>query len=451
MRELKYYIIIMGCILFNNAVNAQKKESAEAYIERMRNLADSIKKVKKEGKNNTKKESGNLPTRFSAGKYSTNKITIDNAYKYLSVSEKEIVKDYPQVPEAFRTDVDAKQFIEKLNGKDINADIQKYAKQKSISLVGYLVSFNKTKSTAESILAEAKTLKTDFERNNPKVKFGEKIGKTFVGENALVYLPLAEASFADEVFDVKYVNGNTEFPNENVLHAPDYVLMKDLKQNKGIYSLGLNGSLTIKFSNNALIDVNGPDLFVFEAGEIEPTNIEISKDGKTWVSIGKIEGGTSALDIKNYVKPNDFFYYVKLTDLNTKSQLAGADIDAIAAIGTAIKLDLNAEVLFDIGKADLKPEGIAAIKKLAITLQSMTKAKINIEGFTDDIGNDNDNIKLSLQRAKAVSIVLQKELKNNIGFEFKEDGKGKSNPAVPNTSDENRKKNRRVEILVTPI
>ena len=87
----------------------------------------------------------------------------------------------------------------------------------------------------------------------------------------------------------------------------------------------------------------------------------------------------------------DRYYYVRLKDRNTESKLAGADIDAIAAIGAAIRLSLNAEVLFDFGNAELKPEGVAAIKKLARQIESMPAARLNIDGFTDDIGNDDAN------------------------------------------------------------
>jgi type VI secretion system protein ImpK len=55
-----------------------------------------------------------------------------------------------------------------------------------------------------------------------------------------------------------------------------------------------------------------------------------------------------------------------------------------------------------------------------------------------------------LQRAQAVAAVLKEALKNKTGFVYKETGKGKANPVVPNNSEENRKQNRRVEILVNP-
>lgn len=461
MKKQNYFKVIILTLLIGHVtmVMGQKtkaspsqKESASDYLNKMKAMADSLKNVKKENKSNGKntKNNANLPARYSNSMSDTKKTTIENAYKYLSAAEKEKVKNYPPIPDAFRTSIDAEDFLNSLKGVDINGDLQKFSKEKSMPLTGYCISYFSTKQKAEQIVKEAEKLKAAFIKSNPAINFGGATGKTYVSENGLVYLPLGDASFVDEVVDAKYISGNIQFPKENCIGTPDYVLMNDLQKNKGIYSLGLNGSLTIEFTNNALVDVKGPDLFVFEAGEIEPTNLEISKDGINWINVEKISGGTASVDISKVAKPTDYFYYVRLTDLNTASTVAGADIDAVAAIGAAIKLNLNAEVLFDLGKAILKQDGVAAIKKLASQLKTMPTAQLNIDGYTDDIGNDDANIKLSLQRAQAVSTILKEELKGKNNFVFKETGKGKANPAVPNTSDENRKKNRRVEILVTP-
>ncbi|RYD74838.1 MAG: hypothetical protein EOP53_17540 [Sphingobacteriales bacterium] len=365
-----------------------KKESAAEYSARLKHMVDSIQQAKLAAKNSgVKPSTGNAGAAVATGKWSTKKSSIESAYNYLTAAEKEKVKNFPPVPEAFRNNVDAQVFLDKLDGIDFNSAISKYSKE-SLALTGYCISYQSVKQKAESIVKESVRLKAAFEKKNPSVKFGNGIGKTYVSETSLVYLPLGDASFADEVIAVKYLSGNIQFPKENVLHTPDYVSMKKLSDSKGIYSLGLNGSLTVKFTNNALVDVNGPDLFVFEAGQIEPTNLEISKDGKNWINVGTISGGTAEVDISKFVKPGEYFYYVRLTDQNTKSTVAGADIDAIAAIGAAIKLSLSAALLFDFGKSNLKAEGIEAVKKLAQQLQSMPSAQLNIDGFTDDIGND---------------------------------------------------------------
>ena len=112
-------------------------------------------------------------------------------------------------------------------------------------------------------------------------------------------------------------------------------------------------------------------------------------------------------------------------------------------------LFLDSEVLFETGKYDLKQEGIDAIKALAPQIISFSKGEINIEGHTDDVGSDQTNAILSQKRAKSVANELKKVVTSN-KFKWKITGYGEKHPIVPNDSDENRKKNRRVEILILP-
>ncbi|WP_396590068.1 OmpA family protein [Allomuricauda sp. R78024] len=296
---------------------------------------------------------------------------------------------------------------------------------------------------------KAKTAKKKFKQLNPNLYFGEEAGQTYVGHmRKAVYLPLGKLSFADRVVKANHPKLMTQQKN-NVLGEPDVIKGFDVEDITGIHSLGLGGTLTIQFIDNALTNVNGPDLYIFEIGQIEPTNLEISKDGKTWVRVGKIDGGVSEVDIAPFVKQGELFYYVRLTDLKMDSGLPGADVDAIAAIGAAMRLNLDSKVLFATGKSVLKPEGIDALKVLAKSISVLKKGSVIVEGHTDDVGSAESNQRLSLARAKSVSAELKK-LIPGAGFRWKEKGLGESKPLVENDSDKNRAKNRRVEVLVLP-
>lgn len=296
---------------------------------------------------------------------------------------------------------------------------------------------------------KAKAAKKKFKELNPDLYFGEEAGQTYVGHmKKAVYLPLGKLSFADKVIKAHHPKLMTQ-QVKNVLGEPDVIkgfLAEDIT---GIHSLGLGGTLTIQFVNNALTNVNGSDLYIFEIGQIEPTNLEISKDGKTWIKVGKIDGGVSEVDIAPFVKQGELFYYVRLTDLKMESGLPGADVDAIAAIGAAMRLNLDSKVLFETGKSQLKPEGILALKELAKSISVLKKGNVIVEGHTDNVGSDASNQKLSLERAKSVSSELKKLIPSS-GFKWKEKGLGASKPLVANDSDKNRTKNRRVEVLVVP-
>ena len=313
------------------------------------------------------------------------------------------------------------------------------------------IKFNKSivNTYRNQIVRKATAAKKEFQKLNPNLYYGDDVGVTYIGhQKKAVYLPLGSLSFADKVVEAHHPKLLTQQVN-NVLGEPDVIegfLPEDIT---GIHSLGLAGTLTIQFIDNALTNVNGPDLYIFEIGKIEPTDLEISKDGIDWIKVGKIDGGVAAVDIGPFVKNGELFYYVRLKDLKEESALPGADVDAIAAIGAAMRLNLDSQVLFDSGKSELKPNGLDALKELVNSITVLKKGKIIVEGHTDDVGSESTNNALSLARAKSVSEALR-QLIPSTQFKWQEKGYGESQPLVENDSDINRAKNRRVEILILP-
>ncbi|WGK64039.1 OmpA family protein [Croceiramulus getboli] len=275
----------------------------------------------------------------------------------------------------------------------------------------------------------------------------EGISETYLSnQGTYVFLPLGTLSFADRVIS-HYIGINGGGANaSDALNEPDF----DENTNSKMSNLGLKGVLILEFKDNVLIDVNGPDLFVFEIGVIESTRLEISENGSDWIEVGKISGGTAQVDIGPFVRQGQSFNYVRFTDLETQSMLPGADIDAVATIGGALRLSLDSAVLFDTGKHELKPEGIIMVEELATQMQNFIKGTVTVEGHTDDVGSAQNNFTLSKRRAASVATALKKSLGQS-GLKWKEVGLGETKPLVPNDTESNRQKNRRVEILVTPF
>jgi outer membrane protein OmpA-like peptidoglycan-associated protein len=109
------------------------------------------------------------------------------------------------------------------------------------------------------------------------------------------------------------------------------------------------------------------------------------------------------------------------------------------------KVILN-NIFFDTNKFDLKPESIAELDQLVSFLTVNPTLHIEISGHTDNMGNDQLNQTLSENRAKSVYLYL---INNKIAAErliFK--GYGKTQPIAPNTTEEDRKKNRRTEFKI---
>jgi len=270
------------------------------------------------------------------------------------------------------------------------------------------------------------------------------------GHGGKVYLPLGDQSFADEV--VRFTKGDpaaVEFSSNPAfgIGIPDFD-----GTDKGFVSLGCGGELILKFNNNALINIEGPDLFVFEMGKyIESTILAISKDGINWISIGEIKGAKAEIDIGEFAKLGDVFNYVRLIDLKAscKGDWPGADIDAVAAIGSAKRISLTGNVLFNVNESVLKPEAKKALDELVQEIKKTSIAEIIVEGYTDSIGATAFNNTLSMARAKAVKNFLKQKLSGEI-YKIEAYGYGESNPLFPNDTKEGQEKNRRVEIILLP-
>jgi outer membrane protein OmpA-like peptidoglycan-associated protein len=118
-----------------------------------------------------------------------------------------------------------------------------------------------------------------------------------------------------------------------------------------------------------------------------------------------------------------------------------------------IRIELEADVLFDFDKADIRPAAQPVMKQVAAIIKEKAKGPVRVEGHTDSKGSDAYNQKLSDRRANSVKdwLIKKEGLKN---VRFSTAGFGAKKPAVSNTKSdgsddpEGRQKNRRVEIVV---
>lgn len=113
------------------------------------------------------------------------------------------------------------------------------------------------------------------------------------------------------------------------------------------------------------------------------------------------------------------------------------------AVGTRVRLD---NVQFEFDKATLMPGYEKELDKLVDVMTDYPFLRAEIEGHTDDQGSDTYNLKLSDDRAKAVVDYLVKKKVEEKRLTWK--GYGETKPLKPNTSEENRALNRRVEFHV---
>jgi outer membrane protein OmpA-like peptidoglycan-associated protein len=115
---------------------------------------------------------------------------------------------------------------------------------------------------------------------------------------------------------------------------------------------------------------------------------------------------------------------------------------------TARGLIVNmSDVLFDFNKYTLKTEAREKLAKVSGILLAYPGLKLQVEGYTDNIGTDEYNQKLSEQRAGGVRdyLVAQSVSSENVTAA----GYGKNNPVADNSTNSGRAQNRRVELVVS--
>jgi outer membrane protein OmpA-like peptidoglycan-associated protein len=125
-----------------------------------------------------------------------------------------------------------------------------------------------------------------------------------------------------------------------------------------------------------------------------------------------------------------------------RRQLADLQLKQTALGATLVLQD----VVFETGKADLKPGAEARLRPLAQYLQANGAVKIRIDGHTDAQGSDAANQQLSQARAGAVRAALGAMGVDAARIEAV--GHGESAPVADNKTASGRQQNRRVEITL---
>lgn len=124
-------------------------------------------------------------------------------------------------------------------------------------------------------------------------------------------------------------------------------------------------------------------------------------------------------------------------------KIAGAEVERI---GEGINVTFESGVLFGVNKSTLTADAQVKIRELAGVLNKYPDTFILIEGHTDATGTAAHNMRLSKSRASSVAAYLQSQ--NIAAARTKTAWYGEEQPKVPNDSDANLAKNRRVEFAI---
>ncbi|MEW5357339.1 OmpA family protein [Streptomyces sp. 16-176A] len=112
---------------------------------------------------------------------------------------------------------------------------------------------------------------------------------------------------------------------------------------------------------------------------------------------------------------------------------------------TDVTFALQAEVLFPKDSAKLSDQAKSRIDAIAQEIKKQHATQVRVFGFTDNLGSHEHGVVLSKQRANAVQDVLSQEL-NDPDITFDVRGYAEDYPIADNSTEDGRKKNRRVEV-----
>jgi len=106
-------------------------------------------------------------------------------------------------------------------------------------------------------------------------------------------------------------------------------------------------------------------------------------------------------------------------------------------------------ILFDEASAAIRADQVIKLQRF---YSSIAKASgtINVDGYTDDLGSEQDGLVLSQARAALVAETLKALSNNSANYKFNIKGFGENNPVGDNRTEAGRAQNRRVEITFIP-
>ena len=112
------------------------------------------------------------------------------------------------------------------------------------------------------------------------------------------------------------------------------------------------------------------------------------------------------------------------------------------------RLIIDSSVLFGAGDASLNPGAVGEFEKVSRFVRNFSPNKLVIEGHTDGDGDEDANMILSINRADAVVKYLIETYPFITSSMIEARGYGETQPITPNDTPENKKLNRRIEVVI---
>ena len=152
--------------------------------------------------------------------------------------------------------------------------------------------------------------------------------------------------------------------------------------------------------------------------------------------------------LRDSLVKNVYENLVKGLDIDNTNQDITVKVDK-----AVVYVEISEKVLFKSGSFDLSPNANASLSQIVKVIQNKPNFDVIVEGHTDNVAYSSgilvDNWDLSAKRATSVARLLQKSYNVNPS-RLSASARSEFKPLVENSSPENRGKNRRIKIIITP-
>ena len=160
--------------------------------------------------------------------------------------------------------------------------------------------------------------------------------------------------------------------------------------------------------------------------------------------IGAVGGGLAGAAVGSYMDSQK-----KDLEKVLAPEVQGGAIQVQKAGQNNLLITMTAQTAFDFDSTEIKSGFHSTMDKIANVLVRYGKTHLTVVGHTDNVGTHEYNQGLSERRSGAVADYLR--AKGVIPQRLDSAGRGEASPRATNTTEEGRRLNRRVEIVVEPI
>lgn len=150
-------------------------------------------------------------------------------------------------------------------------------------------------------------------------------------------------------------------------------------------------------------------------------------------------------------KMNDLTVQADQLEKQLKEEIGRGDV-SLKRGKTRTIIDIDDRICFDSGSAVLKKSARAALTKISKALKNFPDHQIQIQGHTDNVSLHSRRFPSNWDLSTARALAVLRFLLNRSAIppeNFSVTGYGEYHPAVPNNTPQNRRQNRRVEIVIS--